>query len=217
MGRFAHRCSGAGPVRTPFALHGGRARTRLALLAGAALVSAAVCVGLAAAPALATTFVVNNTLDSGPGSLRQAITDSNAAGGTNIITIVPGLGTPITLASDLPAVQSNVTIVGNNATLSGNNQFRGLLVGAWTPGTATQVAVTVAIQDLTITNTKAQGGAGGNGDIAGGGGAGLGGALFVANLANVSEQRHALEQQRRGRQRRQRRRWQFRRRRRHGR
>jgi hypothetical protein len=38
------------------------------------------------------------------------------------------------------------------------------------------VAVNVAIQDLAITNAKAQGG----------GGAGLRGAIFVANLANVT-------------------------------
>ena len=53
-----------------------------------------------------------------------------------------------------------VTIAGNNFTLSGNDQFRGLFVGAWTPGTATQVSVTVTIQDLTIQNAKAAGGAG---------------------------------------------------------
>jgi autotransporter-associated beta strand protein len=76
-----------------------------------------------------------------------------------------------------------VTIEGNNNTLSGNNQFRGLFVGAWTPGTATQVAVTVSIQDLTIAGAKAQGGSGVTGS---GGGAGLGGAIFVANLANVT-------------------------------
>jgi hypothetical protein len=33
-------------------------------------------------PALATDFTVTNTNDSGPGSLRDAITQANAAGGT---------------------------------------------------------------------------------------------------------------------------------------
>ena len=53
---------------------------------------------------------------------------------------------------------------------------------------------TVAINDLTITNAKAQGGNGGTQGMAvknfggggGGGGAGLGGALFVASGANVT-------------------------------
>jgi autotransporter-associated beta strand protein len=94
----------------------------------------------------------------------------------------------IVLSADLPAVQKNITILGNNKTLSGNDQFRGLFVGAWTAGTGAQVPVTVAIQDLTITDTKAAGGNGGNGGAGsgGGGGAGFGGALFVANQANVT-------------------------------
>jgi hypothetical protein len=87
----------------------------------------------------------------------------------------------ITLTADLPAVQKNVTIEGNNNTLSGNNQFRGVFVGAFSG--SSQVAVTVAIQDLAIANAKAQGG---GGSVGGGGGAGLGGAIFVANFANVT-------------------------------
>jgi autotransporter-associated beta strand protein len=115
------------------------------------------------------------------GQLRSAIT-SAASGDTITFTA------NITLSADLPAVQKNVTINGNGNTLSGNNQFRGLLVGAWNPSTGAAVAVSVAIQDLTITDTKAAGGTGGAGSAGsgGGGGAGLGGALFVANLANVT-------------------------------
>ena len=83
----------------------------------------------------------------------------------------------------MPAVQTNVSIIGNGFSLSGNNQFRGLFIGAWQPGTATQVPVTVAINGLNITNTRAQGG---NGSGGGGGGGGLGGAIFVADRANVT-------------------------------
>src|SRR5262245_33531690 len=36
---------------------------------------------------LAATFTVSNNADSGPGSLRKAVADSNAAGGTNDIVI----------------------------------------------------------------------------------------------------------------------------------
>ena len=84
----------------------------------------------------------------------------------------------ITLTADLPAVQRNVAIRGGNFTLSGNNQFRGFFVAAFSG--STQVPVTVGIQNLAIANARAQGGTGS------GGGAGLGGALFVANGANVT-------------------------------
>jgi hypothetical protein len=41
----------------------------------------------------AATFMVINTNDSGLGSLRQAILDANAAGGTNTISfLIPGAG-----------------------------------------------------------------------------------------------------------------------------
>ncbi len=105
--------------------------------------------------------------------LRAAISGASAG---DVIIFTSNIG----LTADLPAVQSNVTILGNNKTLSGNNQFRGLFIGAFTG--STQSAVTVSITNLAITDTKAQGGSGGGG---GGGGAGLGGALFVANQANV--------------------------------
>ena len=49
----------------------------------------------AAGAADAAVFVVNNTNDSGPGSLRQAILDSNRAPGPNVIEIdLPGGGAP---------------------------------------------------------------------------------------------------------------------------
>lgn len=46
---------------------------------------AAVWLLLSSAPSFAAVFTVANVHDSGPGSLRQAILDSNAAGGPNII------------------------------------------------------------------------------------------------------------------------------------
>ena len=54
----------------------------------------------------AATFTVRNTNDAGVDSLRQAITDANAAGGANtIVFAIPGTGPhTITLASQLPAV-----------------------------------------------------------------------------------------------------------------
>ena len=92
----------------------------------------------------------------------------------------------VTLTADLPAVQKNVTIVGNNHTLSGGGTYRGFLVANLNGG-STLSAVTVTIKDLTITNTKASGGAGGGlNSGTGGGGAGLGSAIFVADQADVT-------------------------------
>src|SRR5437762_1096364 len=70
---------------------------------------------LACAPAGATTFTVKNSNDSGADSLRQAITDANTAGGTNIIQFaIPGGGVhTITLASQLPGITGTLTIDGN--------------------------------------------------------------------------------------------------------
>ncbi|OJU39626.1 MAG: hypothetical protein BGN99_20020, partial [Alphaproteobacteria bacterium 65-37] len=135
---------------------------------------------LAAGTASAADYVVTNNNDSGAGSLRQAIINSNSSLGPNTITINSGIGT-IALASDLPQVASNVTISGNGATISGSNQYRGLTVAAFYA--TTPVAVDVTIENLTIANARAQGGAGAQG---GGGGAGLGGALFVADQANLT-------------------------------
>ena len=60
-------------------------------------------------------FVVKTTADSGPGSLRQAILDSNiATGGTNTIDFaIPGTGVQtIAPASPLPAITNPVVIDG---------------------------------------------------------------------------------------------------------
>ncbi len=60
-------------------------------------------------------YFVTSTADSGPGSLRQAILDSNAAiGGTNTIHFaVPGTGVQtIALASPLPAISNPAVIDG---------------------------------------------------------------------------------------------------------
>jgi len=60
-----------------------------------------------------TTFTVTNTNDSGAGSLRQAILDSNAAGGTNTIEFDPTIaGQTITILSTLP-VSANADIDGD--------------------------------------------------------------------------------------------------------
>lgn len=88
----------------------------------------------------------------------------------------------ITLSGDLPVVSTGVTIDGASFTLSGAGQFRGLM--AMRPFGA-DVGITVTIENLTIADTIATGGAGGAGAQPGGGGAGLGGALFVGEGVHV--------------------------------
>lgn len=65
----------------------------------------------------ADTFVVTNTSDSGPGSLRQAIMDANAHANSSDVDIVafniPGAGVhTITVASALPDITQSAKIDG---------------------------------------------------------------------------------------------------------
>lgn len=65
-------------------------------------------------PALAATFTVTTTLDSGPASLRQAILDANAAAGPDSIRfdLGPGVHT-IGLLSALPIITDSVDLDGS--------------------------------------------------------------------------------------------------------
>jgi hypothetical protein len=81
----------------------------MATRTGSRLGLLSVCVALAAAPVSAATFTVTTTADSGPGSLRQAITDANAggAGPHTIVFDIPGSGVQtIALATNLPLATS---------------------------------------------------------------------------------------------------------------
>jgi len=100
-------------------------------------------------------FNVTNTNDSGAGSLRQAMLDANAAPGGDIITFIV-TGT-INLASALPAIEQDLTITGPGA-----NQ---LTVRRDTGGNyrifQINVATTVSISGLTLTNGNVTGDGGG--------------------------------------------------------
>jgi hypothetical protein len=103
-------------------------------------------------------LVVLNANDSGAGSLRQAILDSNSFLGTDTITFDPAFfATPrtITLTNGELAITDSVTITGpaGGVTVGGNAASRvfDLLI----PGTGN-----VMISNLTITGGNAAGGAG---------------------------------------------------------
>jgi hypothetical protein len=108
-------------------------------------------------PVSAIDLLVSNNNDTGPGSLRQAIVDNNAAaGGNNILfsNIVTGT---ITLTSGQLVISKNLTIVGPGANVlavSGNYASRVFHV--------TSNAVTVNISGLTITNGAVSGSFPGN-------------------------------------------------------
>jgi hypothetical protein len=80
---------------------------------------------LLAASAQAATFTVINTLDSGAGSLRQAIIDANtAAGADTIIFSIPGAGLhTIAPATNLPNITGNVIIDGYSQSGSSVNSL----------------------------------------------------------------------------------------------
>ena len=72
-----------------------RLRRLAALTAGAG--------ALSPAPALADS-VVTNTANAGPGSLRQAIIDSNAGPSQDTVTFAPGVNGTITLSGEIPII-----------------------------------------------------------------------------------------------------------------
>jgi hypothetical protein len=76
---------------------------------------------------IAANFPVSNLNDSGAGSLRKAVVDSNAAGGSNTITFNGGLVGTIILTSGQLSISNHLNIVGPGAGLlavSGNNTSR---------------------------------------------------------------------------------------------
>lgn len=121
--------------------------------------------------------VVTNNNDSGAGSLRDAIFTVNSNAGESSITFASNA--TITLLSSLPPIKPlnpSLTITGPQ-TIDGGGSFRPFSVDSGT----------IAIQNISVTNGKAQGGAGVS---SGGGGAGFGGGLFIRSgdvtLSNVS-------------------------------
>ena len=127
-----------------------RATAKRALLAGAGLSLGATLV--TGSSAEAATFTVSNLNDSGAGSLRQAILDSNTTPGADVVTFQSTLSGQITLGSQL-SITDPVQVLGpgaNRLTISGNNQSRIFYVHP--PGEA---PVTIAGLTLTAGNSAA--------------------------------------------------------------
>jgi hypothetical protein len=82
-------------------------------------------------------FIVSNELDSGPGSLRQAILDANASPGADAIDFDLSPTANIFPLSQLPRITEAVVIDGTTRTegfveLNGNNRvIDALLLGGW--------------------------------------------------------------------------------------
>jgi hypothetical protein len=101
-----------------------------------------------AIPVHAATFQVSSLADAGPGSLRQAVLDANAAPGADEVTFQAGLSGAIALASEI-LISDDLTITGPGAgllSISGNGNVRIFHLD----GGTRQIAV--AVSGLTLTH-----------------------------------------------------------------
>src|SRR5262245_49605268 len=101
-----------------------------------------------------STFTVTNLLDSGPGSLRAAVTAANTHPGADVVTFQHGLHGTITLTSGQLNVTDSVTINGPSAAqlaVSGNNASRVFDISS---------GVTATLSGLTISHGRATTGGG---------------------------------------------------------
>lgn len=136
------------------------ARRGTRLILGGTLIGAPIWVG---SPAHAATFEVTNLDDSGSGSLRDAITQANAAPGSDVITFQTGLTGTITLSSEIRVGNNapnpaggDLTIMGPGAdeiTISGNDVTR--IFSAYD---AQQPGGSFVISGLTLANGRANNG-----------------------------------------------------------
>lgn len=120
-------------------------------------------------PAIAATFTVTNLNDSGPGSLRQAMLEADAAVGDDTIVFQNGLSGTIILTTGQLTINSNIAIYGPGANVlavSGNNVSPVFFVGIC-------IGPTASIDGLTIKD--------GNNINSGGGIFNGGGTLTISN------------------------------------
>ena len=106
---------------------------------------------------LPSLLTVMNLNDSGPGSLRDAVAQANAAPGGDMIQFAAGLTGTITLKSEIQ-ITDQLAILGpgaGNLTISGNDASRVFEIG-----TATSHPDVVGISSVTIAHGLAAEGAG---------------------------------------------------------
>lgn len=135
---------------------------------------------LAVTGASAATFTVTNTNDTGAGSLRQAVLDSNAAAGSDTIVFDSSFSTQktITLASPItinPATGDSLTITGPGRdllTVSGNSAVQIFFVSA---------GDTASVGGMTLANGKNNNGGAG---IDNRGNLTVANAAFISNMTN---------------------------------
>jgi hypothetical protein len=131
---------------------------------------------------LRTTFSVSNEAQ-----LNAAIAAIDVSGGASVggMAYAIDLAASFSLTGDIDAINlapgASLTIDGGGHTIDGAGAHRGFL----------DYSGALTLENLTIQNAVATGGAGGSGATPGGGGAGLGGGLFVASqgaatLSNVT-------------------------------
>src|SRR5262249_12555257 len=117
-----------------------------------------------------STFLVTNTADSGPGSLRSAVLAANAMSGADAIFFGPRVHGTISLTSGELSITDDLTIAGpgtGDLSVSGNDVSRVFNIGAGS---------VVAIDGLTITHGRSTEGGGIIND---------GGTLSVSDMAFV--------------------------------
>ena len=96
-----------------------------------------------------SSFTVMNNLDSGPGSLRQAVLDANGTTGSDTILFAKSVH-KITLTSGELAITDDLEIVGPGAkklTISGNHASRVFDVQSGTEATIEGLTITAGLAD----------------------------------------------------------------------
>src|SRR5688572_14836355 len=91
---------------------------------------------------IATTYTVTNTNDSGPGSLRKAITDANGTSINDFVVFASGVSGQIDLQSEL-AITSKIVITGPGAdilAIDGGDETR--LITLDCPSSADECTIT---------------------------------------------------------------------------
>ncbi len=153
---------------------------------------------ISVSPAAAPGFVVTSDAGSGPGSLAAEISLALAAGGSNTITFASSLTGPTGNTISLSSGNANAAAtqfgfgptafyINNSGNSTNSLTINGASSGVVISGSNSVRLFAIAggnaltLENLTLENGLAQGGAGGSGTNdggGGGGGAGLGGAVF---------------------------------------